>query len=78
MNSLSLKTQRLLKPASPMTSRTQSSLTKGLMPALLAISILSLGATSVALAGGGNQGNSGVLPPLGAWPCASSPSFLGQ
>lgn len=75
MNSLSLKTQRLLKPASPMTSRTQSSLTKGLMPALLAISILSLGATSVALAGGGNQGNSGVLPPqsnpygkgYGAW-----------
>jgi hypothetical protein len=66
---------RLLKPASPMKSRTQLSLTKGLMPALLAISILSLGVASVALAGGGNQGNPGVLPPqsnpygksYGAW-----------
>ncbi|MEI6779609.1 MAG: hypothetical protein WCQ21_01705 [Verrucomicrobiota bacterium] len=58
-----------------MTSRTQSSLTKALMPALLAISILSLGAASVAWADGGNQGNPGVLPPqshpygksYGAW-----------
>jgi hypothetical protein len=60
---------------SSITTQTKSFLTKGLMPALLATAILSLGATSTALAGKGNQGNPGILPPqshpygktYGAW-----------
>jgi hypothetical protein len=40
----------------------KSFLTRGLMPTLLATAILSLGASS-AWAGGGNEGNPGVLPP---------------
>lgn len=38
-------------------------LTGGLMPALLAVAILSQGATSTAFAGKGSNGNPGVIPP---------------
>ncbi|MCX6927092.1 MAG: hypothetical protein NT154_28380 [Verrucomicrobia bacterium] len=48
---------------SQITTQIKRHLTRGLTPMLLATAILSFGAASSAWAGGGNEGNPGVLPP---------------